>query len=293
MNIKTLPVVMCGGIGKRLWPLSTSRRPKQFLKLLKNKKSFFQLTILRVSKRHQNILIICNAIHLDLVLEQIQELSVSNLFHLIVEPCIKNTAATSIIACLQAQNMGFSNVLLMPSDQYILGDFLSILNSNIEATKHDVTTFAIKPEFANTQYGYIEIGENVEGEIFLVKNFKEKPDLKTAQMYVKMSNYYWNSGMFLLPCKHFIDEVIKIDEELVGNVKKSFNFKNYAVKNIFVIELSDEFKKCKKISIDYFVMEKLNNLKTIKCQNIKWRDIGSWKSLMKFLFIEKDKQEST
>lgn len=268
MGEKTLiNILLCGGSGTRLWPLSRNLLPKQFLKLF-NDQSLFMLTCKRNKQFCKKSMIISNEEQYFLALDQLESLGYEEEF--LLESVAKNTAAAIALACLCLDKEQI--VLVTPSDHLIKDEkeyekALKIAKSY--AQKNALVTFGIKPTHANTGYGYIEAnGEDV-------KKFHEKPDLKTASEYVKEQNYFWNSGMFCFKAGVFLSELEKYDNEIYITCKDALQ--NSKKTNPLRIK-KEYMQKIPAQSIDYAVMEKSKIVKVVPC-DIKWNDVGSFDAL--------------
>ncbi|MDC1027181.1 mannose-1-phosphate guanylyltransferase/mannose-6-phosphate isomerase [Candidatus Thioglobus sp.] len=288
--MKIVPVILSGGSGTRLWPLSRQQYPKQFLSLLGNK-SMFQETLLRL-KGVSNLadpVIVCNENHRFLVAEQLNQISINNAA-IILEPIGRNTApaitaaAMKIINDIDTKN---SIMLVLSADHQIndTDEFLKTINiAKIHAKKGRLVTFGIVPNSPNTGFGYINYFEGLSSEVYEVKKFVEKPDQKTAESYLKDGSYLWNSGMFMFNPNQLVMELSMHSVEIVNAVKKSFD---NATQDLDFIRLETQFfESSPSDSIDYALMEKSNNVVVIKL-DAGWSDVGSWSSL--YEISEKDK----
>jgi len=288
--MKIVPVILSGGSGTRLWPLSRQQYPKQFLPLLGNK-SMFQETLLRL-KGVSNLadpVIVCNENHRFLVAEQLNQISINNAA-IILEPIGRNTApaitaaAMKIINDIDTKN---SIMLVLSADHQIndTDEFLKTINiAKIHAKKGRLVTFGIVPNSPNTGFGYINYFEGLSSEVYEVKKFVEKPDQKTAESYLKDGSYLWNSGMFMFNPNQLVMELSIHSVEIVNAVKKSFD---NATQDLDFIRLETQFfESSPSDSIDYALMEKSNNVVVIKL-DAGWSDVGSWSSL--YEISEKDK----
>lgn len=261
-------IILCGGNGTRLWPISRTLMPKQFVKLFDNK-SLFQLTVERNSKVCDSQFIVSNAEQYFLALDQLEELKKTNNRYLL-EPVGRNTAPAIALACLALDKEEI--VLVTPSDHLIKDEteYAKVLSSAKEqALKDNLVTFGIKPTFAETGFGYIEANG------LDAKAFHEKPDLQTATKYVDAGNYYWNSGMFCFKAGVFLDELKKYSPDVYETSLKAFNNSSndalIRIKHDDMIEIPED-------SIDYAVMEKSNKVKVIP-SDISWSDVGSFDAL--------------
>jgi len=274
-------IILCGGSGTRLWPISRTLMPKQFVKLFENK-SLFQLTVERNSKVCNSQLIVSNTEQYFLAFDQLEELNQTNSKYLL-EPVGRNTAPAIALACmaLDAEEL----VLVTPSDHLIKDEreYAKVLEQAKElADKNNLVTFGITPTFAETGFGYIESEANNS-----VKAFHEKPDFKTATSYLKAGNYYWNSGMFMFKAGVFLEELKKhspkVYETSLKALKNTANGEMIRIKHEDMANIPED-------SIDYAVMEKSTKVKVIP-SNIEWSDVGSFDAL--FEELPKDKNNNT
>jgi len=263
-------IILCGGSGTRLWPLSREYYPKQFCHLM-GKYTLFQETLMRNKDLCEKTVIVANVNHYDLAKEQIGELGIEDA-EFILEPCGRNTAPAITIACLALN--GDDVVLITPSDHYIKSkkDYGSAIRKAKKlAESNSMVTFGIKPAYPETGFGYIE----AEGE--KVISFKEKPSKKIAKKYIETGNYYWNSGMFVFKVKTYLDEIKSYSNEIFMTSQEAFNNREITVKRITKIkELC--MKRIPSDSIDYAVMEKTKKLKIVNL-NTGWSDLGSFESI--------------
>ncbi|MFW2555397.1 mannose-1-phosphate guanylyltransferase/mannose-6-phosphate isomerase [Aliarcobacter butzleri] len=266
-------IILCGGSGTRLWPISRTLMPKQFVKLFSNK-SLFQLTVERNSKLCKSQFIVSNAEQYFLALDQLEELEKTNNKYLL-EPVGRNTAPAIALACMALEYHEI--VLVTPSDHLIKDEkeYEKVLNKAKKlANDNKLVTFGITPTFAETGFGYIEsINE------FDVKAFHEKPNFETATSYLEAGNYYWNSGMFCFKAGIFLDELKKYSPEIYN---QSMNAFNNASKDEIIRVKHEDMMIIPEDSIDYAVMEKSNIVKVIP-SNISWSDLGSFDALFEEL----------
>ena len=261
-------LILCGGNGTRLWPISRTVMPKQFVKLFNNK-SLFQLTVERNSKVCHSQFIISNTEQYFLALDQLKELEKENNSYLL-EPIGRNTAPAITLACMALDKEEI--VLVTPSDHLIKNEieYKRVLEKAQKlAQQNKLVTFGITPTFAETEFGYIE-AEGID-----VKAFHEKPNLKTATNYVNAGNYYWNSGMFCFKAGVLLDELKKYSPEIYETSLKAY--KNANRDEMIHIRYKDMLE-IPEDSIDYAVMEKSSIVKVIPSL-ISWSDLGSFESL--------------
>ncbi|MCT7527154.1 mannose-1-phosphate guanylyltransferase/mannose-6-phosphate isomerase [Aliarcobacter cryaerophilus] len=263
-------IILCGGSGTRLWPISRTLMPKQFVKLFDDK-SLFQLTVERNSKLCKSSFIVSNSEQYFLALDQLEELNIENNRYLL-EPIARNTAPAIALACMQ---LDYDEIVLVtPSDHLIKDEkeYEKVINKAKEfASNNKLVTFGITPTFAETGFGYIETVNE-----FDVKAFHEKPNFETATSYLKAGNYYWNSGMFCFKAGVFLDELKKYSPEIYETSKIAFE--NATNTNNLIRIKHENMANIPEDSIDYAVMEKSNIVKVIP-SNISWSDVGSFDSL--------------
>ena len=274
------PVILCGGSGSRLWPLSRAAHPKQFLDLTQSGKSLLQATVERLDGIPELAapLFICNLEHRFLVAEQLQRIAVEPL-GIVLEPVARNTAPAVALAALTIiEQDPDATLLILPAD-HCIGDTASFQNgvasARLIAERRYLVTFGVLPTSAETGYGYIKAGEMSTGAA-PVEQFVEKPDIETAQGYLASKKYYWNSGMFMFRASTYLAELKKFNLEIFDAVSKSFEGK---VKDLDFTRINaDAFKLCPDDSIDYAIMEK-TDLAMVVPLNAGWSDVGSWSSL--------------
>ncbi|TKI69921.1 mannose-1-phosphate guanylyltransferase/mannose-6-phosphate isomerase [Sulfurimonas crateris] len=267
-------IILCGGNGTRLWPISRTLMPKQFVKLFDDK-SLFQLTVDRNSKVCDKKFIVSNAEQYFLAQDQLEENST-----FLLEPIGRNTAPAIALACLALNKDEI--VLVTPSDHLIKDEkeYEKVLNKAKELAKeNNLVTFGITPTFAETGFGYIESVNQ-----FDVKAFHEKPNFETAKKYLKAGNYYWNSGMFCFRAGVFLDELKKYSPKIYNASLNAFNNAN---KDEIIRIKYDDMLSIPEDSIDYAVMEKSNIVKVVP-SNISWSDVGSFDALYEEMPKDKD-----
>ncbi len=273
-------IILCGGSGTRLWPISRTLMPKQFVKLF-DSQSLFQLTVERNSKVCDSQFIVSNVEQYFLALDQLEELQKTE-NNFLLEPIGRNTAPAIALACLALDKDEI--VLVTPSDHLIKDEvaYKKVLKkAKVLAEEDNLVTFGITPSFAETGFGYIE-SDGLD-----VKAFHEKPDVATATSYLKAGNYYWNSGMFMFKAGVFIDELKKYAPEIYETSLQALN----NAKNDGVIRIKHEaMLSIPEDSIDYAVMEKSDKVKVIP-SDIDWSDVGSFDAL--FDELPKDADNNT
>ncbi len=262
-------IVLCGGSGTRLWPISRTLMPKQFVKMFDNQ-SLFQLTVERNKNFCSKNFIVSNSEQYFLALDQTQELDAQTETKYLLEPVGRNTAPAIALACLELEYDEI--VLVTPSDHLIKNyeEYEKVTKQAKEfASENKLVTFGITPTYAETGFGYIEANG------FDVKAFHEKPDEKVANEYLKAGNYYWNSGMFCFKAGVFLDELKKYSPKIYEASIKALENAN---KDSMIRIKHDDMLNIPEDSIDYAVMEKSSIVKVVP-SNINWSDLGSFDSL--------------
>jgi mannose-1-phosphate guanylyltransferase/mannose-6-phosphate isomerase len=279
------PVILSGGVGSRLWPLSREHLPKQLMPLLGGEHSLFQKTLMRLSKIAGTAppIIVCNESHRFMAAAQMQALNVTY-SDIILEPVGRNTCPAITVGVLAAMKDDEDpDVLVLPADHLIREDdlFASAVQKGSELTPDgNIITFGIVPDRPETGYGYICKGESVPGhsntEACLVRKFFEKPDYEKACSYVESKEYYWNSGMFMFRASVFLDELRRLSPEILSACRESYE---KARPDLDFTRLEERsFASCPNISIDYAVMEKTPRAVVVPLK-VGWSDVGSWLSL--------------
>lgn len=268
------PVVLCGGSGTRLWPISRKQHPKQFISLI-NEKTLFQDTILRLPKEAKNPIIVCNEEYRFLAAEQLRQIN-KNSNEIILEPAVKNTAPAIALAALVAGEN--SLLLVLPADHVIENKkyFNKLVLEAIPlAESGKLVTFGVEPTEPHTGYGYIKVGRK-HNTGFVVNHFLEKPSTKNAKQYFESGEYYWNSGIFLFNASQYLEELHKFRPDIYIACKNSM-LKKKSDLNFLRID-KESFDQCPSESIDYAVMENTKEAVMIT-MNTGWSDVGSWSSL--------------
>lgn len=287
-----IPVILSGGSGTRLWPLSRSSYPKQLLPLV-GEKTMIQETVLRLSnlKVHAPI-VVCNDQHRFIIAEQLSQIGVNNPA-IILEPVARNTAPAIAAACFYAKSIDKDSVVVVLPSDHAINDIKAfesaVTTAANEASNGSLVTFGIEPTFSATGYGYIEGNrESLENGTLKIKRFVEKPDSATAKKYFDSGNFFWNSGMFVFKAEAFLEELKELNEDIFESTKKSLD--NAKTDLDFIRLDKDSFSKNPSISIDYAVMEKTLHGKVVPL-NVGWSDVGSWSSLWET--SEKDSDGNT
>ncbi|MFC1798910.1 mannose-1-phosphate guanylyltransferase/mannose-6-phosphate isomerase [Thermodesulfobacteriota bacterium] len=281
-----VPVILAGGSGTRLWPLSREMHPKQLINLV-DEKTMLQETILRLSGLENigNPIIICNDSHRFIVAEQLREIEITT-ESILLEPTGRNTAPALAIAALKLISQGLDPLLLILPADHIIKDasaFHDALNSGKPfAQEGSLVTFGIVPEMAETGYGYIRKGDQLSGpgstEVFKIAEFVEKPDKNTAEEYFKSGLYCWNSGIFMFKASQVIGELKKYAPEIVKACERTLNSGKEDL-DFFRLD-AKSFEACPSNSIDYALMEKTDKGVMVSLK-AGWNDLGSWEALWK------------
>ena len=273
-----IPIILSGGAGTRLWPLSWGDHPKQFLSLISDK-TMIQETLLRLKGLDITAPIVsCGVDHRFLVAQQLGELGVKPT--ILLEPMAKNTAPAIAAACCAAMKQDKDAVVVVLPSDHVIKDVevfqTSVMTAAGLAEKGHLVTFGIVPPFPATGYGYVKGGDHVAHHVYSLDKFVEKPCIEKAQEYLASGEYSWNSGMFVFKASSFIEELKVHNPEMA---KLSIEAFEKAVVDADFIRLDkDAFDQIKGDSIDYAVMEKTSKGMIVKL-NAGWDDVGSWSAL--------------
>ncbi len=290
---RIIPVILCGGSGSRLWPLSRNSYPKQFLSITSsNGGSLLQKTVKRISdiQKLSDPILLCNEEHRFIVAEQMRELGVKP-YSILLEPFGRNTAPAITIAALKAKTDGEDPIIIvLSSDHEILNkeNFIQSINLGLtQAKENKLVTFGIIPSSPETGYGYIKSEKplNINEEGSNIQEFIEKPNLEIAKQFVKDNRYSWNSGIFIFKSSVIINEISKFYPDLVENCRNCLEQSEYDLD--FQRIKAKSFEKCLDISIDVAVMEKTNKGFVLPL-NAGWSDIGSWEKVWEVLNKDKN-----
>lgn len=274
-----LPVIMAGGSGTRLWPLSRGNYPKQFLKVC-GEHTMLQQTVFRLSgMNHSAPMLICNEEHRFIAAEQLRAISAQN-SGIFLEPVGRNTAPAIALAALKAAKENEDALLLVLAADHVIGDKEAFTKS-VEAAmplaeSGKLVTFGIVGDKPETGYGYIKRGESVSTDSYVVAEFVEKPDLDTAKKYLESGEYYWNSGMFMFKASTYLAELQAHRPDIYkACVVASENSSN----DLDFIRIDKEaFESCPDESVDYAVMEHTKHAVVVP-MNADWNDIGGFSAL--------------
>lgn len=272
-------VIMAGGVGKRLFPISTPERPKQFIDLLKVGRTMIQMTVDRFLPicPIENFWVVTSERYIRYIREQLPGIKPS---HILAEPEARNTAPCIAYACTKiAAHHPDVNIVVTPADAYV-GDnenFVQTVQTALDFSTENsrIVTLGIVPDRPATEYGYIEAGKTVLRPIKKVLNFKEKPTEDVAEEYIKLGNYFWNAGIFVWnqatidsQLRKFAPQIMEVMDKIAPHLYTADE--SYALRAYF--------PQCEKISIDYAVMEKSNDIFMIPC-TFPWSDLGSFEAL--------------
>lgn len=266
---------MAGGVGSRFWPLSTPEYPKQFIDILGCGRTLIQLTVDRFKGicPMQNFWVVTNAKYVDIVKQQLPDIPVE---HILAEPAARNTAPCIAWACWSIKKEApRANVVVTPADAVVMDpvEFQKVIKHSLAFTENNeaIVTIGIKPSRPETGYGYVEAGETMNSVINRVKAFKEKPNLETAEQYLKAGNYLWNAGIFVWNIDTITECITKYKPNIAADMDKI----------AATGDVAGTFPQCEKISIDFAVMEpaSADNLVYTHPADFGWSDLGNWASL--------------
>lgn len=281
--LRLYPVILSGGSGSRLWPLSREEFPKQ-LQPLTSERSLLQETALRLgnaSHKHFQVqapIIVCNDAHRFVVAEQLRAVGIEPKA-IIIEPMGRNTAPAACVAALLLEKEPDALMLVMPSDHLVRKpeSFGAAVAAAVPvAASGHLTTFGIQPTAPATAYGYIKRGESLEGAAYNVARFVEKPDAATATEFLKAGGYDWNGGIFLWPVRLYLEELARNEPEIAPNCRIALD---KGQNDLFFFRLDGpSFAKVPAQSIDYGVMERTDKAAVVPV-DMGWSDVGSWSAL--------------
>ncbi|MCA6126092.1 mannose-1-phosphate guanylyltransferase/mannose-6-phosphate isomerase [Bradyrhizobium sp. WSM 1704] len=287
MNRRIIPLIMCGGAGTRLWPASREVHPKQFLSLF-GARSTFQETLLRVSDAatFERAIVITNEAYRFMVLEQLAEIGLEA--DVLLEPMRRDSGPAIAAGAAFAQSRDPDAIVLALAADHLVRDtqaFVAACREGLAAAEQGrIVTFGVRPERPATEYGYINPGDVVTGEVRAVARFVEKPDAATAAGYID-AGYLWNSGNFMFRASMLLDEYRNVDADSVASVEEAVT---NAARDLGFVKLdAASFAAAKAISIDYAVMEKTSHAAVVPVA-CGWSDIGSWRQVWEL--SDKDSQ---
>lgn len=288
--MKIIPIILSGGAGTRLWPLSVNDHPKQFLPLV-SERTMIQETLLRLKGLELgNPVVSCGEGHRFLVAQQVGEVSQTKPL-VILEPMAKNTAPAIAAACMAALKQDKDCVVIVLPSDHVIRDVKAFQKAVMTAAKdawenNTLVTFGIVPTFPSTGYGYVKAG-SAQGDVFLLERFVEKPCLEKAEEYLASGQYAWNSGMFVFRPGVFVEELKKHSPEMAELSLASFE--KAKTDDDFIRLDAVSFGQIKGDSIDYAVMEKTDKGRIVKL-DAGWDDVGSWSAL--YEIASKDDNEN-
>lgn len=277
-------VIMAGGVGSRFWPMSTEDKPKQFIDVLGVGRSLLQLTFDRFEGicPPENVWVLTNQKYADLVHEQLPEVPVGNILR---EPCRRNTAPCIAYVSWRIKNADVNaNIVVTPSDHIVTDkeEFRRVIMQglNFTAETDAIVTLGMRPNRPETGYGYIQADLRSPSarnkEIFRVDQFREKPDLATAQKYIQQNNFYWNAGIFIWSATTIIN-AFRIYEPSLAKIFDGIRSKLGTQEEQSVID--QRYPECESISVDYAIMEKAEEIFVFP-SDFGWSDLGTWGSLL-------------
>lgn len=277
-------VIMAGGVGSRFWPMSTSEKPKQFIDVLGVGKSLLQLTVERFESicKTDNVWIVTNKSYVDIVKEQLPKIPAD---HILCEPCRRNTAPCIAYVSWKIKSINpKANIVVSPSDHIVTNEneFRRVINDCLKFTSDTdaIVTLGMKPSRPETGYGYIQADLASPSlrnkEVFRVDSFREKPDLETANQYIKKNNYFWNAGIFVWNVNTIVN-AFRIYQPAIAKIFESLN-PVYGKENEQA-EIDAKFPECESISVDYAIMEKADEI-FVCPSDFGWSDLGTWGSLL-------------
>ncbi len=275
-------ILLAGGTGTRLWPVSRELYPKQLVKFIGND-SLVQSTIKRLDPLldQQNVRVVCGEQHYHEIARHIEDMGLNSDGKVIQEPSGRNTAPAILLAAFYIHRTAPDGIMCVFPADHVIGNIASFhdrLRVAIDLAAHgSIVTFGIKPNYPETGYGYIEGIHDGGGETLRVRRFVEKPDRPTAEKYVEAGNFFWNSGMFAFKVSVILEEFKAHQPQMLS-----------AMESMFVVDrppAAEDYDQLENTSIDYAIMEKTDKCVVVP-SDFGWSDIGSWKSL--YDFLEKD-----
>ena len=280
MASSVIPVILCGGSGSRLWPMSRRLLPKQFLPLVSDK-TLFQDTALR-TRGIANCgapLVVTNAEQRFLAADQLADIAVVPRA-LLLEPTGRNTAPAVAVAALHVMREDPAALLLVQPSDHVIGDVAAFHAAVAEAVaiadQGYLVTFGVPPTEPSSGYGYIEAGERIAGSAFRILRFVEKPSLEKARSFLAQGGFYWNSGMFVFRARRYVEELGRLQPAILDAVRKALD---KATADLAFLRLDkDAFSASPANSVDYAVMERTDAGAMVRA-SMRWSDVGSWSAL--------------
>ena len=277
-------VIMAGGVGSRFWPMSTSERPKQFIDVLGTGKTLLQLTVERFGDlvAPENIWVVTNEKYAGIVSEQLPDMPKSNI---LCEPCRRNTApCIAYVSWRIKKKDPKANIVVTPSDHVVMNvqEFQRVISECMKFTSDTdaIVTLGMKPTRPETGYGYIQANLGAPSlrnkGIFRVDSFREKPDLETAQQYIKQNNYFWNAGIFIWNVNTIVNAFRMYQPKLAKIFESMLPVYGTPEEQAVV---NEKFPTCENISVDYAIMEKADEIFVCPA-DFGWSDLGTWGSLL-------------
>ena len=277
-------VIMAGGVGSRFWPMSTEQRPKQFIDVLGTGKTLLQMTVERFGSlvQPENIWVVTNAKYADIVSEQLPDMPRGNI---LCEPCRRNTAPCIAYVSWRIKSKDpKANIVVTPSDHIVMNvqEFQRVISECMAFTEDSdaIVTLGMKPTRPETGYGYIQADLSTSSlrnkQVFRVDSFREKPDLETAQQYIKKNNYFWNAGIFIWNVSTIVN-AFRVYQPRMSKIFESL-LPVYGTPEEQQV-INEQFPKCENISVDYAIMEKAEEIFVCPA-DFGWSDLGTWGSLL-------------
>ena len=285
-----VPVLLSGGLGARLWPISRRSFPKQFTKLTDSKHSLIQITAQRlegIGVDRTGWIVVANNDHRFSVADQLKEVG-ANISNIILEPVGKNTAPAIALAAIEALKMTTGAKLLVQTADHLIPDDLYFRNLIVDALTADqpMMTFGVVPTRPETGYGYIQVGDALEASgAFSVRSFIEKPDLATAETLIDAGDYLWNSGMFILDAETYLRELQCFNPEIFSSCRSAMALAQKDLDFLRVDKMA--FSTCPSLSVDHAVMERSKKVSVMPFES-KWFDLGAWDAVSNVMECDDD-----
>lgn len=277
-------VIMAGGVGSRFWPMSTTEHPKQFIDVLGVGRTLLQLTYDRFSGvvPSDNVWVVTNQKYVDLVHEQLPEMPLS---HILSEPCRRNTApCIAYVSWRIKKENPKANIVVSPSDHVVMDntEFRRVVTNCMKFTAETdaIVTLGMKPTRPETGYGYIQADLSTASarnkEIYRVDHFREKPDLETAEHYIRQNNFFWNAGIFIWSASTIVNAFRIYQPSIARIFEQIMNVLGTSEEQRVIDEV---YPECENISVDYAIMERAEEIFVCPA-SFGWSDLGTWGSLM-------------